>query len=382
MSLEQPNIIEAFKARHGDQLTPFHIRVQLWTLLFGPGSLKQKIKMLLTESKSPWHIRERFVAMLRNEAISLASTLIGEGLLEETSLDQGSITQVNPEINLDKVIEEIELTIENVCHALDVMGKKNLHIGLIADGNRRYGDLEGEKHGIAEEKRKSWGHIQGAKAIEKIFLPLIAQTPNITECSLYLLSHDNLLKRPEKELKALNQLFNIEKKKLLKLAKKHNIRYHHAGDMKDLEKKMSKIVQNPEEPLISQGLQELVDATKNNNGLVVNLCVNYQAKTELATSAKKWAVELLESGATKEEIMALDNVKISENLRREAWIKEKMDLCIRTGADHRISGFPPNQVWNENCELTVLKKFLPQITPQDILRVLMAFSGVEQRNGG
>lgn len=340
MSLERPGIIEVFKNRHGDRLTPFHIRVQLWMLLFGPAPIKIRLWNLFTKSLSPWHLRERAIEAMRGGLLAFAANLE----------------------RMDVSLEELRIALRAKMQA--EKREKGYHVGLIADGNRRYGVMMGQS--------KSWGHIQGAKAIQNTFLPLITQIPEISECSLYLLSHDNLYNRPEDERRKLDQLFAHEKENLLKLAEKHNIRYHHAGDMQELQDRM---------PGMAQGLTELVNKTKGKDGLVVNLCINYQAKTEVGQAAKQWATQKIREGATEEEILVLDNTKVCGELLKEAWIQEKMDLCIRTGGDYRGSGFPINQAWNENCHLSVVKKFLPQIAAQDVVQILYEFSGAERRMG-
>ncbi len=316
------------------QITPFHIRAQIQAQLMSRCPLKQRLFNLFTQSWSKWHIRERFIASVRE---TLKAT--------------------------EAMLAKRQFSVREVSMALQEAGKQSLHIGLIADGNRRFGKLMGKGLG--------WGHVQGAKAIENTFLPLVSQIPQITECSLYLLSHSNL-GRPEAELKKLDELFQRECQSLLTLASTHNIQYQHAGNMEGLRRRM---------PKMAAGLQKLVEETRLNDKLVVNLCLNYQAKTELGHATKQWAVQNLENGVTPVDVMAMDEAVVTEAVRQNTWIPRPMDLCLRTGGDHRTSGFPPNQPWNENCELTVLEKFLPQMTAQDILGVLWNFADVELRKG-
>lgn len=105
--LEYPSAIhkektfrEALKELIGDPLTPFHLRIQLWMLLFGSGSWENKLWDLLTVSKSHWQLRERAwgylqhlkksaIQEVRDAAVALVARLeTAENSIPET---QGSL---------------------------------------------------------------------------------------------------------------------------------------------------------------------------------------------------------------------------------------------------------------------------------------------------
>lgn len=267
-------------------------------------------------------------------------------------------------------VETLRLfSIEEVCDALQAKmeaeeRENGFHIGLIADGNRRYG--------VSMGKSKSWGHVQGARTIREVFLPLMAQIPQITECSLYLLSNSNLKDRPIKELGALDQLFEDEYEELSKLAKKHNFRYEHAGDMENLAEKM---------PKMAGRLKDLVRETRGHTGLRVNLCINYQSNTELGYAAKQWVKKMLSGEEAIESLDTLSYAEIAQRIYEEAWVRSKTDFVFRSGGTHGFSGFVGGRANEPNCRLEVAEEFLPQIHEQRILQALFNFAMEERRMG-
>lgn len=82
----------------------------------------------------------------------------------------------------------------------------NMHIGIIMDGNRRWGAL----HNLP-------GHFFGTQKAEELLRWLI-RIENINEVTLYCLSMDNIKKRDKDEIETLEQLLRIYVSHLLALA--------------------------------------------------------------------------------------------------------------------------------------------------------------------
>jgi tritrans,polycis-undecaprenyl-diphosphate synthase [geranylgeranyl-diphosphate specific] len=101
-------------------------------------------------------------------------------------------------------------------------GKREIHVALIPDGNRRWARKKG---------RPEWyGHVQGAKRMEE-FLRWTLEHPEIKVVSIYGLSTENL-NRNEKELDKLWSIYNSEVKRLRnsKDINDNNVRVNIIGD--------------------------------------------------------------------------------------------------------------------------------------------------------
>ncbi len=239
---------------------------------------------------------------------------------------------------------------------LDVEGRAGFHMGLIADGNRRWAKARGE-----EGYR---GHDTGAEVVEKVVLPLIASIPQITELSIFLLSHSNLSNRNADELNNIYRLLKFKCDGLINVAHSHNIRYKHAGDKKEL-------------PIETQTiLTRLETETTQNTGVMVNICINYDAKHEAG-----YAMKGVISSYSPEDLQRMTALELMNAVQEKSWISTPADAVIRTGGDPRFSGFLGNRAFDVDCHLLLEEKFLPDITQNDILQHLLHFVGGERRMG-
>ena len=93
------------------------------------------------------------------------------------------------------------------------------HVALILDGNGRWAT----KRGLP---RKA-GHKAGAEALERIIYA--AKELGLEHLTVYAFSTENW-KRSAEEVGALMQLFRFYLKRLLKIAKKNNVRVKMIGD--------------------------------------------------------------------------------------------------------------------------------------------------------
>lgn len=176
---------------------------------------------------------------------------------------------------------------------------KRMHIGLIPDGNRRY----------ALEKGKPLfdGHIEGAQRIED-FLDWCKEYPEIKMVSIFALSTENLNRAPT-EVKALWKVYKDELRKLVEKAKVENIKV--------------KVVGNDGlwKPDVKEVAKELVESTKSYSRYILNLMLAYGSKFEIRQAVKT---------TIKKPLIKID---------KALYVKEPLDLVIRTGKQHRLSNF-------------------------------------------
>ena len=140
------------------------------------------------------------------------------------------------------------------------------HIAIILDGNRRFA-----KRLMLEPWK---GHEYGGKKVEELLD--FAKELDINEMTFYVLSVENIKKRPKKELNYLYKIFketfnNLDKEKI----RKNKIKIRFIGNLDLLPYDLKKQCLNLEK-----------NTTENNN-FVVNFAIAYGGRQEIIEAVKK-----------------------------------------------------------------------------------------------
>ncbi|ACC98260.1 Undecaprenyl diphosphate synthase [Elusimicrobium minutum Pei191] len=180
-----------------------------------------------------------------------------------------------------------------------------LHIAFIMDGNGRW----------AKNKNmpRNYGHEAGAKTVEKVIKK--ARELGVKYITLFAFSTENW-SRPQREIDSLMKLLSKTLARYNKDSKKNNTRLIISGRREKLPENILKDIDN------------VVESTKNNTAITVNLALNYGARQEITDAIKK----LVSQG--KKEITEQD---ISACMYQPG-IPDP-DLIIRTSGEKRISNF-------------------------------------------
>lgn len=185
------------------------------------------------------------------------------------------------------------------------------HVAIILDGNGRWAKAKGMP--------RNMGHVQGAKTVEVICEE--AYRMGIEYLTVYAFSTENW-NRPQDEVDALMKLLRNYMKTCLKTAEKNRMCVRVIGEKSRLDDD------------IRTRIEELEEATKNNDGLKFTIAINYGGRDEITravrTLAKKAAAGEISSEDITEEVIsdALDTHGLPEP-----------DLLIRTCNEQRISNF-------------------------------------------
>lgn len=218
------------------------------------------------------------------------------------------------------------------------------HIGLIADGNRRWA----KEHNLP----KFEGHRRGFEAIKKIAQTV--QQKGIEMFTFWCFSTENW-ERPADEVAYLMDLFESSLDKFGKIAEQNNARLRIIGQKWRFR------------PSIKKKIEDVEKKTINNSGTIFNMGLSYGGRDEIIQAIKK----IIEKGLTAQSI---DEKTVSENL----WLPD-IDMIIRTGGEQRLSGFLPWQA--VYAELFFVKKYLPDFTPADFEAVLNEYASRQRRFG-
>jgi len=128
------------------------------------------------------------------------------------------------------------------------------------------------------------------------------------------------------------------------------------------------------ENLLSE-IQETTKLTSSNDGLIVNLAINYGGRAELVDAVKSIAKEV-KNGNLRPE--AINDESIKDNLYTHDL--PDPDLLIRTSGEMRISNFLPWQL--SYAELVFVKKHWPSFGPRDLEECVQEYKKRHRRFGG
>ncbi len=226
------------------------------------------------------------------------------------------------------------------------------HIAIIMDGNRRWA------------KRQGWMSIRGHEVGARTTRNIIQECVNlrIRALTLYTFSTENW-KRPSSEVSALLRLITRNLHRELADMQANNIQVRHIGRREGLP------------GYLLRQLDQTMEQTRHNTGLVLNLALNYGGRAEI-TDAFHQLLRRVQSGELRVE--EIDEARIASALYTDGL--PEPDLMIRTGGDMRISNFLPWQI--AYAELWVTPTLWPDFAPEEMRRAIADFQSRERRFGG
>lgn len=229
------------------------------------------------------------------------------------------------------------------------------HIGVIIDGNRRFA-----KRLMA----KPWkGHEWGAKKVERLLH--WCKELGVEELTLYSFSIQNF-DRPKNEFDTIMGLFreNLER----------FISEEQGAGLRGLNLRVTFIGRLSLFPRDIQDLmQNVMDATKDNKGYMLNFAVGYGGREEVVDAVRKLAKQVKDG--------KLDPSAINERIFSDAlYMASEPDLIIRTGGEHRTSNF---LIWQSNYAEWVFydKKLWPEFEKEDFLACIEDYRKRHRRFG-
>lgn len=225
------------------------------------------------------------------------------------------------------------------------------HVAIILDGNRRF---------ARRITAKPWkGHELGAEKVGKL-LRWCAEL-GVKELTLYAFSIDNF-HRPKAEFDFLMKLLKESFDEIRKNKEIHEkrLRINFLG----------RIEMFPAE--VTKSMKDLMEATKDYDGYVVNFCMAYGGRQEIVDAARKLIADL-EKGKIKASEINEDTFK------NYLYMADEPDMIIRTGGEKRTSNFLVYQ--GIYSEWFYLEKMWPEFEKQDLIECIDEFRKRERRFG-
>ena len=220
------------------------------------------------------------------------------------------------------------------------------HIAVIMDGNGRWA-----------KKRvlpRIAGHSQGLQSAQKI-VKLSAQH-NIKYLTLFTFSTENW-DRPAEEVKGLLKLIDESITKASDQIFNNNIVINFLGDNKVFPKNLQKQLNNLEKKCAK------------NNGLVLNIALNYGGRAEIVRAVNK---------LIKSKQKQVNEKNIADNLDTAGM--PNVDLLIRTGGEKRISNFLLWQI--AYAELFFMDTLWPDFSEKHFIEALDWYQKRQRKFGG
>ena len=225
------------------------------------------------------------------------------------------------------------------------------HIAIIMDGNGRWAKSRG--------KIRAFGHENGTKSVRTTVENCVQL--GIEHLTLYAFSTENW-KRPKLEVKTLMRLLISSLKKEIKTLQKNNIRLNAIGDIKTLPTK------------VYNELMHVIDATKSNTKMTLNLALNYGSRDELTQMVRKIGEKIKNNIISSEKI---DESVINQHLYTRNL--PDVDLLIRTSGEQRLSNFLLWQI--AYAELYFTEVFWPDFSDEDLYKAIASYQKRERRFG-
>jgi undecaprenyl diphosphate synthase len=203
------------------------------------------------------------------------------------------------------------------------------------------------------------GHRAGTQAVRDTVE--ICSQLGLTALSLYAFSAENW-KRPRTEVEYLMELLREYLRKELAEIHRNNIRLKILGHYEQL----------PVE--VQRDLNDALELTGTNTGMVLNVALNYSARTEIV-DAMNSIVRDIQAGRHPSEVT-------EESLSRRLYTGglPDPDLLIRTSGEMRVSNFLLWQI--AYAEIWVTDVCWPDFTRRHLLQAVIDFQKRERRYGG
>lgn len=226
------------------------------------------------------------------------------------------------------------------------------HIAIIMDGNRRWA----KARGLTTKD----GHKAGSKNLDNI--ATFCNEIGIKYLTVYAFSTENW-KRTQEEVSALMFILKANLDSMLRKLDLKNIKIRVIGEKENIP------------PDIQKKIDKLVEKTKNNTGLVLNIAFNYGGRAELVHSTKVIA-EKVKSGEI--DIEDINEKLISDSIYTAG--QPDPDLMIRTSHELRTSNFLPWQL--TYSEFYFPDKHWPEFDREDLIVAIKIYQKRNRRFGG
>ena len=235
---------------------------------------------------------------------------------------------------------------------------RDWYVAVIMDGNGRWAK--------SKNRPRLFGHNAGMQAMKQIVIT--ASNLGIKYLTVYAFSTENW-KRSTEEVSGIFKLIIKYVDSELKELIKNNVRINILGDYNML----------PGDSV--RAIDELLDKTRDNDGLVFNIALNYGGRDEIVKAINEI---IIDRQALADEGISVDVTEdeVSNHLYTGVLHKNipDPDLIIRTSGEERLSNF---LIWQAAySEMMFTDTLWPDYSPEEFTAMIEKFSHRKRRFGG
>lgn len=223
------------------------------------------------------------------------------------------------------------------------------HVAIIMDGNGRWA----KKRGFP----RSAGHRAGTERLHGIIR--MSSDLGVKALTLYAFSTENW-KRPKEEVNLLMGLFIEYFNREIEELHRNHVRIRAIGDISMFPNDVQKAIENAHE------------LTKCNDGLQLNIAMNYGSRAEILRAANLAAQVVRKTGEP-----------ITEELFESFFYTvdtPEPDLLIRTSGEQRLSNFLLYQL--SYAEMIFTETYWPDFSDEEYIKALKTYAKRSRRYGG
>lgn len=227
------------------------------------------------------------------------------------------------------------------------------HVAIIMDGNGRWATLR--------KMPRTMGHRQGMEALTDVIRT--SCEVGIKYLTLFAFSTENW-KRPAYEVNALMALMTEYIDRFIGELNDNNIKITVIGDI------------DPLSHALKKKISEALELTFNNNGLRLNIALNYGSRSEILNAVKKAAEDIC---LGKISVNDLDEA----GFNRYLYTKDipDPDFIIRTGGELRLSNFLLYQAAYSELFFTSSDLLWPDFDKSNFLNSILEYQHRNRRYG-
>ena len=226
------------------------------------------------------------------------------------------------------------------------------HLAIIMDGNVLWAASRG--------RPRLSGHRAGAQTLERV-LDWCGDA-GIEILTVFAFSTENW-KRPADEVTSLMKLFKDYLEEALRDFKDDSIVVRFIGDKSHFNKELQELMVENEE------------SSKDRDGMVLNIAMNYGSRDELVRAVKSIAQDVKDDKLSVDDI---DEQAVSDRLYTPH--QPDPDLIIRPSGEYRISNF---MLWQAAyTEFVIMNKLWPDFTTDDLDEAIRLYNQRNRRFGG
>ena len=221
------------------------------------------------------------------------------------------------------------------------------HIAIIMDGNRRWA----KEHNLPSAA----GHKKGVDALRSTVRA--CNDIGIKYLTVYAFSTENWNRKKE-EVDFLMDLIAVTLKNELDEMHKEGVKISFIGDLTRLSSKLQEVTSDAQKK------------TKNNNGVNLQIALNYGARDEITNAVK----QIVASG------ISADNVT-QDTISAHLYTKNipDPDILIRTGGEKRVSNYLLWQI--AYSEVIVIDSYWPEFDKAKLIGCINEFNSRNRRYG-